>query len=118
MRLLLTLSLAATLLGCGEKTTTEQCDDLLERLQSEVETLPTACRRDADCQAVELQCYEFAPTSAAELPMAITRLASRYRELDCCPEGFDPAAPPAVPGAECGAAEEGGRLCVVEQGAR
>ena len=113
MRLLLALGLAVSLVGCGEKTTAEQCEDLLSRLEAEVETLPVACRRDADCQTVELQCYEFVSTSAAELPQSVTRLASRYRELDCCPEDFDPAAPPPIPQAECGDAEDGGRACGV-----
>ena len=60
--LLLASLLAAC--GCGERSVRERCDDVEARLTAELAALPTGCRRDADCQPVQLSCGRLHLTSA------------------------------------------------------
>ena len=99
--------------ACGERRNDELCDDTADRLTFEVEQLATACRRDADCRPVQVECGGFTPMSAAEVPQRLTRLAERYEALDCCDVAFDDSVPPAPPVVTCAAPDTGPGRCEV-----
>lgn len=112
-RVALALLAATALAGCAEKTSRELCNDLLDRLTAEVDSLPVACRRDEDCRTVETQCFEQTATSADEIPEAVTKLALRHRNLGCCGEGTDAGEAPELAPTACAPMEGEGSRCIV-----